>query len=158
MLNLTRMKIFSFDITSELPAPPEVVWRDVFDMRGVNEELAPFIRMTYPKETDWSKPVPSGQVLFNSMILLFGVLPVDQHYLRFESIEPGKGFHEYSYSIINNLWEHKRTLEAVEEGTLLRDELRFAPQVPVLGWLLKGIYQAVFRHRHQRLRRRYRQS
>jgi ligand-binding SRPBCC domain-containing protein len=149
------MQVFSFDIASELKAAPEEIWRDVFDMEGVNAELAPYFSMSYPADTDWTKPVETGQVLFNSNISLFGVLPVDQHYLRFEHVEPGRGFHEYSYSIMNNLWEHKRTLEPTATGTLLRDEIRFSPQLTVLGWLLKGIYQSVFRHRHKRLRQRY---
>ncbi len=151
------MKVFSFSIASELNAPAAVVWRDVFDMKKVNDELFPYVRMTYPKDADWSQPVATKQVLFSSWILLFGFLPVDQHFLRFEEIKPGEGFHEYSYSVMHHFWRHQRRLESKGNKTLLTDEVEFAPQAEVLGVLLRAIYQGIFRNRHKRLRQRYAQ-
>jgi len=42
-------RIYSFEITSELPASPEAAWRHATNMRGVNRELWPLVRMTYPR-------------------------------------------------------------------------------------------------------------
>jgi len=85
----------SFNIRSELPVRPEDFWAGM-SMAAVNAELMPLVRMTTP--ASWRDcPLPqwtTGQVLFRSVILLFGVLPVDVHALQLESIDPRRGFHE----------------------------------------------------------------
>ncbi|MDX1941470.1 MAG: hypothetical protein SFU99_13010 [Saprospiraceae bacterium] len=149
------MQIFSFEIQSQLNANPAQVWQDIFNMKAVNRELSPFVRMTYPENFDWTKQMETKQVLFSSWILLFGFIPVDQHFLRFEEIKPGEGFHEYSYSIMHHFWRHKRTLEAKDEKTILKDEVEFAPQTALFGPVLREIYKVIFRKRHQHLRRKY---
>lgn len=151
------MQTFSFSISSELHASKEQVWRDIFDMKKINEELFPLARMTYPKDINWIHPVETKQVLFGSWILLFGVLPVDQHFLRFEEVKEGTGFHEYSYSIMHHFWRHQRNLETKGQKTILTDEVEFAPQAPALGLLMKAMYKLVFRNRHRQLRKRYNQ-
>ncbi|MBK7869863.1 MAG: hypothetical protein IPJ74_03810 [Saprospiraceae bacterium] len=149
------MQVFSFEIKSELNANPTQVWQDIFNMKAVNRELSPYARMTYPKDIDWSKSLETKQVLFSSWILLFGFIPVDQHFLRFEEINPGQGFHEYSYSIMHHFWRHKRNLEEKEGKTILKDVVEFAPQAALLGPILRELYKLVFRKRHQYLRKKY---
>ncbi len=151
------MQTFSFSVSSELNAPKEQVWRDILDMKKINDELFPYARMTYPKDKNLTQPLEIKQVLFGSWILLFGVIPVDQHFLRFEEVNEGEGFHEYSYSIMHHFWRHKRNLEAKGRKTILTDEVEFAPQATMLGPLMKEAYKLVFRNRHRRLRKRYNQ-
>lgn len=74
-----------FEISSNLEISPEVV-SELFTMKGVNRELSPLIRMTAPSE--WSNKAifewPTGEVLFSSWILLFGILPIDRHESSFK--------------------------------------------------------------------------
>jgi ligand-binding SRPBCC domain-containing protein len=144
---------FQFEISSLLTAPQESVWHRAMSMKGVNAELAPFVRMSFPSDKELLKPnvVELGKALFHSWILLFGFLPVDYHALSFARVDD-EGFLERSSSIIHKLWEHERIIKAVADGTLVQDRVSFQPRIAALGYLLLPVYQAVFRHRHVSLR------
>jgi len=146
----------SFSIRSELPIRPEDFWARM-SMDAVNAELMPLVRMTTPAA--WRQcPLPQwtmGQVLFRSVILLFGVLPVDVHALRLESIDPQRGFHERSSSWANRLWQHERTTEATAGGCIVTDQVTVVGRAPWMTWLMMPIYRFVFRHRHRRLQALY---
>ena len=151
---MPKQKAFLIRKSSTLPVSPEDLWPVVFSMQGVNRELGPWVRMTAPP--GWElRADRSGEVLFFSWILLFGLLPVDRHFLRFESVKPGRYFREDSYSWTHHSWRHTRTLEAVAEGTRLTDEVRFRPRLFFLGYLLRPVYGWVFAHRHRRLAARF---
>lgn len=147
---MSKQKEFLIHESSILPVSPEELWPVVFSMHGVNRELGPWVRMTSPPGRELRADRP-GEVLFPSWILLFGLLPVDRHFLRFESVEAGKCFREDSYSWTHHYWRHTRTLETVENGTRLTDEVRFRPRLFFLGRLLRPVYGWVFAHRHRRL-------
>lgn len=145
---------------SRLAAPVAAVWARVATMEGVNAELAPWIRMTFPGTglslSDLSLPagtVPLGQTAFHSWLLAFGLLPIDRHALGLERIYPGSGFDERSHSWLQRTWIHRRRLEAGSEGTRISDELEFEPRLPFMAPLTRRIVQALFQHRHRRLRR-----
>ena len=79
---------------------------------GINDELAPLLRMTVPRGLDRLDlhglgPGPLGR----SWLLLFGLIPVDYDQLGLERIEPGRGFLERSTMLSQRLWEHERTIE-----------------------------------------------
>jgi hypothetical protein len=63
---------YGFSFASDLHASPEAVWSHAADMRGVNREFFPLVRMTCPVPDGrlLSSP-PLGQRLFRSWILLF---------------------------------------------------------------------------------------
>ena len=67
----------SLRFSSQLAAPAGEVWATVFTMRGVNAELMPLIRMSYPAEADTRslESAPTGELLFHSYLLLFGERP-----------------------------------------------------------------------------------
>ena len=147
---------FSFELASLLPIPQDVILQHATSMRGVNSELMPYVRMTFPSQFErlHLNPTHTGNVIFRSWILLFGILPVDYHALRFARVDD-EGFLERSSSIIHKLWEHERIIKAVADGTELHDRVRFQPRIPGIGYLLQPIYEAVFKHRHAQLRHNF---
>lgn len=143
-------------MSSILATPIAEVWAHASSMAGVNRELMPIVRMTYPRaraSLAAVDDVPLDQVLFASWILLFGVIPIDRHMLRLRALDPPHGFSEDSWSWMQRRWMHRRTLEAIDAThTRVDDEVEFEPRLGgarVLG----PIYRRVFEHRHAVLRR-----
>lgn len=149
----------SFTVRSELPIAPEAFWRGM-SMQVVNAELHPLVSMTAPAA--W-KAAPleqwtTGTVLFRSVILLFGFLPVDVHSLRLDSIVPARGFLERSHSWCNALWQHERSTARTEAGCVVTDTITVQGRVPLAAALLMPVYRMVFRHRHRRMKALYGQA
>jgi len=71
--------------------------------------------------------------LFRSVLLLFGVLPVDVHSLALASLVPGRGFLESSSSLLHRRWIHERVLDAEGDGTRICDRVYFECRLPSLG-------------------------
>lgn len=129
---------------------------ELLSIAGVNYELMPLVRMTAPAQ--WRQtPIahwPETAHVFNSVLLLFGFIPIDLH--RFGLLATGpRGFRESSNSLIMRSWRHDRTIEARETGVRVIDRVEFEPRLRLLGVLLTPVYRQVFRHRHRRLRRKY---
>ena len=143
-----------FSVSSRLATPAAEVWARAVTWQAVNDELWPF-RMTAPAE--WRSreidTVPCGQPLFDSWVLLFGVLPADLHHFQLESLGPGFRFQEDSSSLINRQWRHQRIVEPDGEGCVLTDRLEIVPRLALLGFLLAPVYRLVFANRHRKLRR-----
>ncbi|MDX1496165.1 MAG: hypothetical protein R3352_01285 [Salinisphaeraceae bacterium] len=114
-------------------------------------------RMTAP--TLWQqRPIlewPEKQTLFKSWILLFGVLPIDRHSFYFDKVDPASGFSEQSSSLTNANWCHTRQVLPSPMGCQVIDKLDYESRLPLLGSLMKPIYQLVFWIRHRNLRARY---
>ena len=144
---------FSFQHSSRLSASPVEIWQHATSMAGVNAELMPLARMSFPKNLAAfsSSAVALGKPLFYSWILLFGFLPVDYHALTFKEID-NQHFLEHSSSFLHRKWEHERSLEETADGTIVMDRLSFQTRIPFLGYLLLPIYRYIFQHRHAKLR------
>jgi len=143
---------------SLLAANPKQVWSRVSTMQGVNAELMPIVRMTYPRELSNLDAAPRellGKVAFKSWLLLFGVLPVDRHSLRLQSVTTGEGFDERSSSWSNRVWNHRRTLISIDDGTHIVDELAFEPRVALAAPFLRWFVTGIFKHRHRVLCREF---
>jgi hypothetical protein len=144
-------------IGSTLRAEPAAVWERAMSAEGINAELAPLLRMTVPRGLDSLDlhglgPGPQGR----SWLLLFGLIPFDYDQIGLERIEPGRGFLERSTMLSQRLWEHERTIEPADEGeSTIVDRLAWEPRLPLPGGLLRPLIAALFRHRHQRLRRHF---
>jgi hypothetical protein len=80
--------------TSRLAAPPVAVWEQVASMTGVNAELMPAVRMTFPRacETLDRVRLDPQRPLVRSVLMLFGALPVDVHSLALATLDPGAAF------------------------------------------------------------------
>jgi ligand-binding SRPBCC domain-containing protein len=151
------MAFHEFQVSSVVAASPAAVWARVSTMEGVNAELAPLARMTYPRQLARLDPaiVPLGRRVFRSWILLFGVLPVDFDDLVLTRVEPGHGFLESSSLLSQRRWIHERTLEPVAGGCRVTDRIGFEPRVPFAGRLFLAVFRFFFRHRHRRLQRAF---
>lgn len=148
--------MLSLSFESHLRIPAEEFLKTL-TMAGVNAELAPLARMTVPESfsalniLDW----PERQTLFQSWILLFGLLPIDRHTFFFESIDSGHGFSERSKSWVNQYWCHERKVISAKSGCKLEDTVSFKSRVPLIDMMLMPSYQLIFWLRHKNLRRRY---
>jgi ligand-binding SRPBCC domain-containing protein len=143
--------------TSLLAAPPAAVWTRIASMTGVNAELMPFVRMTFPRghERIDVGSADAGNPLFGSVLLLFGVLPIDIHWVTLADLNPCASFLECSSSLLHRRWVHERRLEAEGGSTRIRDRVHFECRVPILGRALRPIVRAIFSHRHAQLRRHF---
>lgn len=143
--------------TSELDSSAEAVWSVVATMEGVNAELGPWVRMTYPRglgRIDEVDVVP-GTPLFASWLLLAGIVPIDRHRLTLERVVD-HGFDEDSTSWLQRRWRHERRVEERPGGgCVVTDRLLVEPRVGPAAPLVRRIVAAVFAHRHRRLRRRF---
>jgi len=146
-----------FEISSLLRASPEDVWAAVSSMRGVNDELGPLLRMTYPRGMERldAQPVPLGRKLFRSWLLLFGVLPIDYDDLVLTRLDPARGFREESTLLSQRVWIHERTITPTPSGCELVDRLEAEPRAELLAAPSRAIVRALFRHRHKKLRARF---
>jgi hypothetical protein len=141
-----------FTVSTVVPADPDTVWDRVATIEGISHELGPFFRMTAPRGLTLDvATVPLGQRWFRSWILLFGVLPVDYDDLTLLRLEPGRGFLERSSMLSQRVWEHERTLEAVDGGTRVTDRIAFEPRIRLAVRAQHALFHALFRHRHRRL-------
>ena len=120
---------------------------------GVNDELWPVVRMTVPGGSDL---VIRPGALGRSWILLFGVLPIDYDDLFLSSVSAGAGFRERSTIGSCSEWHHDRSLLSLPGGGCrVVDSVGFTPRVALFGGLMAFLFEATFRWRHRRLRRRF---
>lgn len=124
-------------------------------MSGVNAELMPLMRMSYPADAGSIESAPVNRLVFASWLLLFGFIPIDRHFLSFESILPGAGFDERSWSWMQRVWVHRRRVVADGGACVLSDELAFEPRLPLARPILRLVVRGLFEHRHRRLRARF---
>jgi ligand-binding SRPBCC domain-containing protein len=147
----------TIEVSSLLRAPRDAVWLQVSTMGGVNEELAPWLAMSFPAEASGRRVSVDdvGQPLFTSTIRILGILPYDRHTMRLTRVVPGEGFLEESTSWMMRSWRHERTLSAEAEGTKVTDRVTFEPRTPGVLPLVERVVRAVFQHRHAVLARRF---
>jgi len=151
------MSTYTFEIQTDVAAAPDFVWRQATDMRSVNLELSPLIRMTYPWQLRDLNAAATllRHRLFRSWILLFGVLPIDFYGITFVAIEPGRRFLERSSTLNYRLWQHERVIETRPSGTRIIDRLVITPRLRFLGPPLRGFVRALFNLRHKNLLKRF---
>ena len=126
-------------------------------MDGVNQELMPLVKMTVPADVHNRSisEAPVGELAFRSWLLLGGALPFDRHALKLERIKPGEQFIEESDSWMQKRWRHVRTLEDIDGGCRLTDEVTFTPRIRLLAPVAARLVDLVFSHRHDMLREKF---
>jgi ligand-binding SRPBCC domain-containing protein len=147
-----RLTAWRFELASLLAAAPEDVWARVGTIDGVNLELAPWLRMTAPRDARRLEDLPLGREAFRSWLLLLGLVPVEVDRVCLVAVEALHGFHERSRLVTQRSWSHERTLERRPEGTLVVDRVEAVPRWPLAARWQRRMFLAVFRHRHRRLR------
>ena len=146
----------NIQVSSCVRAAPVDVLDRVSRIEGVNQELWPFMRMTMPREHAGRSlfEAPLGEHLFRSVMILFGLLPVDYDDIMLVSMDPSSGFVESSTMLSMRTWRHERRVTTSGSGgSRIADTLTFTPRVPGTGPLLETIVSALFHHRHRRLAR-----
>jgi len=143
--------------SSRLAVTPEIIWIHISTMQGVNEELTPLMRMTYPSAASAANlaEAPVGEVLFHSWLLFLGFLPIDRHHLCLSKVDAERGFIEESTSWSQAYWRHERTIEAAPGGCILTDNLTFRPRLFVLGPAIAMFVRRLFTNRHHNLKRKF---
>lgn len=147
----------TFFVESSLPITPTQLATDIFCMEGVDYELKPLIRMTFPEELIYKdfRTLLKNKVLFKSYILLFGIIPIDVHNLKLKTITD-LSFYETSDSLMNLQWNHRRRIMPQGDAAVLRDEVVYLPRFKRIGSWFRPLYWLIFKHRHRRLKRKYR--
>ena len=148
--------MISLRFESELAAAPDTVWRRVTSAEGIADEMAPLLRMTFPRGM---RALPAegfvpGQRLCRSWLLLMRVLPIDWSDLTLVELEPGRRFLERSPMFSMAFWQHERIVSPSAQGTTIVDNLTFRPRLLPRA-LVRATVALFFRHRHARLRRRF---
>lgn len=148
-------RTYSIVRSSRLAASAEVVWSHAVTMAGVNRELWPLARMSYPREaaTLSLSSEQIGRPLFRSTIYLLGLLPVDYDEITIIEFEPGRRFLERSTMFTQAVWQHERTVEPCESECTITDRVDFVPRLRLLGPLYRLVFAMAFTLRHYRLRR-----
>lgn len=142
------------EYSSALAVSATTLWAHAVSPAGVNRELAPWLRMTFPSGVeDITDVVPPGGRVHRCWLLLAGVLPVEYDDLAFEAVQPGAFFQESSSMLSQRSWRHRRSLEPIEGGTRITDSLVFESRMPLLEGLAQRLVQSTFSWRHRRLRR-----
>ena len=147
--------------SSVLARPAGVVWDRAITDEGINDELAPILRMTMPDglRDKTVETVEVGVPLGRSWILLGGLLPVDYDDLALAELEPGRRFLERSRTLTFSVWQHERIVEPEGEGSCrVTDRLGFELKrgvawIPGMARLASAVVAFLFRHRHRRLTR-----
>ncbi len=144
-----------FTFSSHVACTGSELWSAIARMDQINRELAPFLRMTAPSEARAKtvEDVPLGQLAFTSVILLFGVLPIDLHFVQLTERDSGRRFVETSRTLVNATWRHERIIDPAPDGRGCRiiDRVDYRTRLPLLGRLLRPAIHALFAHRHRRL-------
>ena len=142
--------------SSDLAATPAQLWAHAVDPVGINAELRPLLRMTFPAAAaakDIISTAPTGRTLFRSWILLGGIVPVEYDDLCLVEVEPGRRFLERSRLLSQRVWQHERIIEPVGDGGRITDVVSFEPRVSLLAPLHAAVFGLVFTLRHRNLRR-----
>lgn len=133
------------ELSSRLPHDADDVWARVATPKGVNAELMPLVRMTFPDGVTLLelRPDQLGVSLFISWLLAFGFLPFDRHVLTFERFEQ-RSFFERSHSILQRRWNHVRNVVSDGKHCILSDRVEVVPRVRLFDaptkWLVRRIF------------------
>ena len=102
-------------------------------------------------------PAPRDQVWAGrAWILLAGIVPVEFDDLVITGMEAPRYFQERSSLGSCRVWEHRRELDALPDGsTRVTDTLRAEPRTVLPGPVVRMVVGALFRHRHRRLIRKF---
>jgi ligand-binding SRPBCC domain-containing protein len=144
-----------FSVMSQLAATAAEVWSHAATMQGVNRELFPIARMTYPKAFSRldHAPIVPGQPLFRAWILLFGLIPIDYDDITLAALDPEGGFLEISRMFSQSNWRHERRVRAIPGGCTIADHVQFTPRLTAIGPVYRVLFQLCFKLRHYNLRK-----
>ena len=144
---------YHFERSTLLAADTATVWAHALSMTGVNKELFPLARMTYPAGAEKIRPNRRllGKRLFRSWILAFGMLPIDYDDITIVELDDGHRFLERSPMFSQREWSHERTVTPAGQGSLISDRVSFTPRIRLFGPLQHLVFRFAFWLRHRNL-------
>ena len=152
--------VWTFVQSSLVPADTDAVWRRVVNPEGINDEMRPWMTMSFPPDADVHSidAVRVGEPLGRARLRLFGLVPFDHDDLVITELEPGRRFLEESTMASMRRWVHERTVVPGPGGaTTITDRVTFEPRA-LLTWagpVLRPVVAAFFAHRQRRLVRHF---
>lgn len=144
--------------SSIVTAPREQVWAWVVTADGVAHEFGPLLTMRFPAALAGRSiaDVPLGRPLGRAWILVGGLVPVEFDDLVIDGLEAPRYFQERSALGSCRVWEHRRELEQLPDGTTrVTDTLRAEPRALLPAAVVRVMVGALFSHRHRRLARTF---
>lgn len=152
--SLTAVAMTTLQFTSDLSATAGTVWAHAISPAGINRELAPLMRMTFPSSVAAlsEDTVEPGRKICTSWFLLFGFLPIDRAEVTLQEIGPGRRFAEQSPLHSMRVWRHARSVFETDRGCVLEDVVTFEPRLALLRSVARWTVGTLFTHRHRRLR------
>ena len=92
------MDRISFKFQTTVLAPIEEVWEWIISVKGIQKEMMPYFKMTFPKGINTIKDIKIdlGKRLFHSHIYLFGFLLYGVDDITLIDYTKNKGFIEQS--------------------------------------------------------------
>ena len=144
--------------SSVVPAPRDQVWARVVTAEGVADEFGPLLTMRFPRSLRGASiaDLPLGRPAGRAWILLAGIVPVEFDDLVITGMEAPRYFQERSSLGSCRVWEHRRELDDLPDGsTRVTDTLRAEPRAVLPGPVVRMVVGALFRHRHRRLIRKF---
>jgi len=144
------------EISSRLPLDADSLWARVATPEGVNTELMPLVRMTFPKGVAFLelRPDQLRRPLLVSWLLAFGFVPFDRHVLTFDRVGQ-RSFFERSHSILQRKWDHDRAVVPDGGHSILSDRVEVIPRIWLFSMPTRWLVRRIFEHRHARLRSLY---
>jgi len=148
------------EITTALSASAERVHAHATSMPTINQEMGPWLKMTYPRAAEGMSLADAapllGQPLFTSWVLFLGLVPVERMQVRIVELGPGFRFVEESHVTFLRLWRHERVIESRgDEACTVTDRLTLEPRIGVFAAPLAAFVRAFFGHRHRQLFRTF---
>lgn len=144
--------------TVVVPAAPAEVWARIATAEGIADELRPWLTMSKPRGLAAQGLTADlvGRPLGRAWLRLGGVVPVEYDDLFLVEVDAPRRFHERSSMALARSWEHRRDLEPAGPGhTRVTDLLVMEPRLPLPRAPLRSLIDALFAHRHRRLRRHF---
>ena len=143
-------------MASSIRVSPGEAWNHVITPSGVNAELWPILRMSFPSSVEsLTESWEPGRRMFRSWILLFGLIPVEYDDLTLVEVDDGHRFLERSEMLTQRVWQHEREILEERGGARIVDRVSFVSRIPWLEPLQLLLFRAVFRYRHLRIRRQF---
>ncbi len=146
--------------SSSLSTTKEELWNSICSFKALNNELAPVLKMTNPKNYHNIRleNFPMKAYAFISIILLFRFIPIDRYHVRLMRVIPNYGFIEISKSIFTSKWIHIRKISESENLCTIKDKLVVTPKNILFKPFIWLLIKYIFYTRHKNLKKEYEQQ
>jgi len=131
------------------------LWDNIHTFERVNFELFPMMKMTTPSAYKIMplENFPVNVFVFKSIVLLFGLIPIEVSSIRLKFVKKNEGFIEESKMLLSRDWKHTRNLSNVDGKCKLEDIIEVRPRWFLLKPVLWVFIKLLFANRHRRVKK-----